>query len=111
MKNLKAAILKIAKENPNGFTIELPTLKKVTSGVVSAYKDTQNCFGEQGLEKVLEHAENNSKVVGGWLNYENGKYYFDSSKVFFDKDEAMKFGRENEQIAIFDIDDLRVIKL
>lgn len=111
MKNLSDAIMKIANENPDGFTVELKTLKKVTKGISVAYLDTQDSFGVDGLEKVLKHAENHGKVVGGWLNEENEKYYFDSVKIFTDLNEAKKFGKENEQIAIFDITNLRLIKL
>lgn len=111
MKNLIEAITKIAKENPDGFTVELTTLKKVTKGISVAYLATQDSFGTEGLKKVLKHAENHGKVVGGWLNEENGKYYFDSVKIFEDQNQAVKFGKENEQIAIFDITNLRLIKL
>lgn len=111
MTSLKKAIKSIAKANPNGFTVELPTLKKVNQGIVVAYLETQNCFDDEGLEKVLKHAEENGKVVGGWLNEEDNKYYFDSCKVFTDKNEAIEFGKQNEQIAIFDITNLELIKL
>lgn len=111
MTNLFEAIKRIAQENPEGFTVELPSLKWVSKGYVSAYKETQDSFGDEGLRKVLIHAESHDKVVGGWLNEENGLYYFDSDKVFKDRDEAIKFGKENEQIAIFDLNNLEVIKL
>lgn len=111
MTNLKKAIEEIAKENPDGFTVELTTLKKVTNGIVVAYIETQNCFDSDGLERVLKHAKANSNVVGGWLNEENNKYYFDSCKVFSDRNEAIEFGIKNKQIAIFDITNLELIKL
>ena len=111
MTQLKKAIKAIAKQNPLGFTVELTTLKEVKQGLVVAYLETQNSFDDEGLEKVLKHADKNSKVVGGWLNEENNKYYFDSCKVFTDKKEAIEFGKMNQQIAIFDITNLELIKL
>ncbi|GHT13965.1 hypothetical protein AGMMS4956_10970 [Bacteroidia bacterium] len=51
MANLVDAILEVAKQNPDGFTIEIPSLKSVTSGFVAACQETQNCFGRKGLEK------------------------------------------------------------
>ncbi|GHU96207.1 hypothetical protein FACS1894156_7000 [Bacteroidia bacterium] len=108
---LKKDILEIAKANPYGFTVELTTLEKVKNGIVAAYKETQDCFGAEGLEKVLMHAESHGKIVGGWLNFENKRYYFDSCKVFENRDAAIAFGKENEQLAVFDLGELRVIKL
>jgi len=111
MTSLVDAILGIAKQNPEGFTVEVPSLKPVTSGFISACQETQNCFGRAGLEKVLNHALEHRNVVGGWQNTEDRKYYFDSSAVFTDRDTAIEFGRKNKQIAIFDLDSLTEIRL
>ncbi|EXY13131.1 hypothetical protein M104_2177 [Bacteroides fragilis str. 1007-1-F  len=51
------------------------------------------------------------KKVGGWLNEENQEFYFDSVQIFTNLEEAKRFGRENKQIAIFDISHMRLIKL
>lgn len=111
MEQLISAILKIAKANPTGFTVDLTTLKKVTKGISVAYLETQDSFGEEGLERVLNHALVHEKKVGGWLNEENEQFYFDSVRIFTNLEEAKKFGRENKQIAIFDIKKLELIKL
>jgi fructokinase len=108
---MKEKIKKIAILNPDGFTIELPTLKPVISGIIAAHIETQDCFGDDGLEKVIEHALNHDKVMGGWLNEDNNQYYYDSCKVFRVEEEAIKFGHENKQIAVFDLDKLKLIKL
>lgn len=111
MKNQKEAIKEIAKKNPDGFTVELTTLTKVTSGISAAYLETQDCFDDQGLIKVIEHAKKHDNVVGGWLNEDNEKFYYDSIKIFDNLQQAIEFGKENQQIAIFDITNLRLIKL
>lgn len=111
MEHLISAILEIAKENPLGFTVDLTTLKKVTKGISVAYFDTQDSFGEEGLKRVLNHALSHEKKVGGWLNEENDQFYFDSIRIFTNLEEAKLFGRENKQIAIFDLRELRLIKL
>jgi len=108
---MKEIILKLAVENPYGFTFNIRTKKMVKYGIAVAYSDTQNCFGIKGLEKVIDHAQSHNGIVGGWLNTENLNYYFDSIKVFKDKNEAISFGRENKQIAIFDITNLEEIVL
>jgi hypothetical protein len=51
------------------------------------------------------------KKVGGWFNEENRMFYFDSIRIFTNLEEAKLFGRENNQIAIFDISQMRLIKL
>ena len=111
MEQLFEAILAIAKHNPDGFTVDLTTLKKVTKGISVAYLETQDSFGEEGLKRVLNHAEMHEKKVGGWLNEENQEFYFDSVRIFTNLEEAKRFGRENKQIAIFDISHMRLIKL
>lgn len=111
MTSLLEAIEEIAKQNPGGFTVDLTTLKKVTKGISVAYLETQDSFGEEGLKRVLNHAEMHEKKVGGWLNEENQEFYFDSVRVFTNLEEAKRFGRENKQIAIFDISHMRLIKL
>lgn len=86
MEQLFEAILAIAKQNPDGFTVDLTTLK-------------------------INHSEMHEKKVGGWLNEENQEFYFDSVRIFTNLEEAKRFGRENKQIAIFDISHMRLIKL
>lgn len=111
MEQLFDAILEIAGKNPDGFTVDLTTLKKVTKGISVAYLETQDSFGEEGLKRVLNHALMHEKKVGGWLNEENNQFYFDSIRIFTNLEEAKQFGRENKQIAIFDIGQMRLIKL
>lgn len=111
MKNAKETIKEIAKKNPDGFTVELTTFKKVTHGISVAYLETQNSFDDEGLEKVINHAKKHDNTVGGWLNEDNNKFYYDSIKIFNNLEKAIEFGSENQQIAIFDITNLKLIKL
>jgi fructokinase len=111
MEQLIEAIKKIAEKNPLGFTVDISTLKKLTGGISVAYLETQNSFGNEGLERVLKHALAHEKTVGGWLNSENDLFYYDSIRIFTDLDAAKRFGRENNQIAIFDLSNLRLIWL
>jgi fructokinase len=108
---MEKQILQIAAQNPYGFTFNCKTNSLVKYGIVVSYEETQNCFGENGLRKVIEHAMNHDSIIGGWLNSENGHFYFDSCKVFTNLKEAIEFGRANKQIAIFDLTNLNEIKL
>jgi len=111
MKQLTEAIQAIAKENPDGFTVDLTTLKKVTRGISVAHLETQNSFGDEGLKRVIEHALKNEKKVGGWLDDKNEDFYYDSVRIFDDLEEALQFGRENKQLYVFDLVKRQLIKL
>lgn len=111
MVNFIDAIQKIAEQNPEGFTVDLTTLKRITKGISVAYIETQDSFGIEGLERVINHALAHDRKVGGWMNEDDGQYYYDSVRIFTDLEEAKRFGRENKQIAIFDLTNLRLIKL
>jgi len=113
MENLTDSVWEYAQNNPYGFTLNIETMKPVRFGIVVAYKATQNSFGKENLKSVISHALEHDKTVGGWLNDEDDKYYFDSVKVFKNsqQQEAIEMGRENEQIAVFDLTNLREIRL
>lgn len=92
----------LAEENPNGFTVYTTTLEAVKSGWVVANKETQNCFGDEGLKKALGVAIKTSKTLGGWK--EKDLFYWDAVILFDNEEEATKAGLENEQIAIYHIE-------
>lgn len=92
--------------NPEGFTLNIETMKPITSGICVAYAETQDSHSLESLEAVINHALTHGKHVGGWYNPENGLYYFDSVKVFpvGQIQEAIEFGRREQQLAIYVID-------
>jgi hypothetical protein len=110
-------IYKYAKQNPDGFTISISQedgetiLSKTTKGKIVAYLTTQNSFGLDGLTKCIAHALENSQTIGGWLDEDDNQFYFDSVRVFETIEEAISFGKQQEQIAIFDLDELEEIRL
>ena len=113
IKDLVSKVLEFAEANKDGFTLNIRTLQPVTSGFVVSYRDTQNSFSANDLQSVVAHALTHDCVVGGWYNTEDGRYYFDSNKVFAvsELSEAIQFGIENEQIAIFSLDSVCEIRL
>ena len=86
--------------SPNGYH-----LTKAVKGFVVAYNETQNSFDETGLLKCIGHAIGNDKVIWGWLNSDNGKYYFDFEYM------ANKIAKEQNQIAFFDLSTSKEIKV
>ncbi|MFI3314471.1 MAG: hypothetical protein R3Y04_02240 [Rikenellaceae bacterium] len=91
--------------NPDGFTVEIPSLNTPTSGLAVGYYIGQENVGKESLTDVVNHALNNGKFVGGWLDTEDGQYYFDSICIFEDgaHDEAEQFAIDNQQRAYYDL--------
>ena len=120
-KNLViSSVAAIAALNPDGFTVNAVNLQPVKSGYAVALKKTQNSFGTDGLSKVanviakLQNSGNlNGRTLafGGWYDSESGLYYYDATVIYQDREEAIEAGRANEQIAIFDLENLKEIRL
>lgn len=113
MNDLIERVWEYSKNNPNGFTLNIENFKEVKFGIIVAYKETQNSFTKQHLENVINHSLKHQKLIGGWLNVENRLYYFDSLKAFKNSElkEAIEFAKQNEQIAIFDLTNLKEIRI
>ena len=103
----------VAALNPDGFTINARTFEPITSGYAVAVAATQNSFGNAGAARVAAYVCSHKEInaVGGWLNSENNEYYYDATIVVDDLDEAIKLGRENKQIAIFNLNTMEEIRL
>ncbi|VXD11644.1 hypothetical protein [Marinoscillum sp. 108] len=84
-----------------GFTIYTYGLDKPVVGYCVAYSDTQDCFGQEGLAKALAHAQTHAQVLGGWLD--NGKFYFDSVRIYQTKPAAIEAAIKENQIGLFDL--------
>lgn len=97
-------IQQIAEANPNGFTVHLDTLEHVTRGISFGYAETQDSFGVEGINHVLDVCEDLLiNTIGGWLD--DGKYYFDAVRIFpnYERADAIHFGILNRQICGWDI--------
>ena len=107
------AIAAIATTNKEGFTVNAATLQPATTGYAVAVADTQNSFGFDGLENVVQYVSEHPEVnaFGGWYNSENNMYYFDATVIVNDLEAAKELGRINNQIAIFDLANLKEIRL
>ena len=103
----------VAIMNPDGFTVNAKTFEAITSGYAVAVEGTQNSFGNSGAAKVVAYASNHPEInaFGGWLNSDNNSYYYDAVIVVDDLSEAIKLGRLNHQIAIFDLNTMTEIRL
>lgn len=104
---IKENIKAIALENKEGFTYDIDTMKPIKTGFAVAYKETQDSFNNEGLDKVLDilsWKEKGERIIGGWYNSDNDKFYYDAIRIVEDKEEAILFGQLEEQIAIYDLE-------
>lgn len=107
------ALAAIATTNKEGYTVNAATLQPVTTGYAVAVADTQNSFGLKGMANVVKYVSEHPEVnaFGGWYNRDNNMYYFDATVIVDDLATAEELGRINKQIAIFDLANLKEIRL
>ena len=116
MKNLLLSfemLQTVAIMSPEGFTVDKNTFEPITKGYSVAVKETQDSFGNYGAAKVVSYAEKHNEItaLGGWLNSANNQYYYDAVIICEDLNEAIALGRANNQIAIFDLNNMEEIRL
>lgn len=101
--NIADKVWAFSQTHPDGFTIDIRTMTEPTEGIAVSYAATQNSHSRDQLDKVVRHALKHEGYVGGWLNSEDGLYYFDSTKLFPEEDlkGALQFGKENGQYSVF----------
>ena len=102
-KELVNVIYAMGQMYPDGFTLDLNTMRQPTEGLIVSYKATQNSFDRKSLPAVIKHARAHENLVGGWYNPENGKYYFDSNRSFPEDSlaAAVAFARDNDQHTVY----------
>ena len=76
------AVWEFSQSHPDGFTLDIRTMTEPMEGIAVSYAATQDSHSRDQLDFVVEHALQHDGYVGGWLNTENGLYYFDSTKLF-----------------------------
>ena len=103
----------VAATFPDGFTCDKNTFQPITKGFAVAVAETQNSFDNVGAAKVAAYVCSHDEInaVGGWFNTDNKKYYYDAVIVVNDLETAKRIGRENKQIAIFNLNTLEEIRL
>ena len=92
-----------SQTHPDGFTIDVRTMTEPKEGIAVSYADTQNSHSRNQLDKVVAHALQHDGYVGGWLNSQDGLYYFDSTRLFPENNlkSALQFGKDNGQQSVF----------
>ena len=103
-------IKRVAKRNPEGYTVDKKR-HAITDGYSIAVKETQNSHGIRGLMRTTYHSLRHGLNFGGWLDTATGRYYYDSVVIEHDEATAIAKGRENEQIAVYNLTDGKEIRL
>lgn len=98
---------------PDGFTLSINTWEQPKEGITVAYSATQDRHDRADLDFVVSHARAHDGYIGGWLDTATRRFYYDSVRLFPEDalEEAVKFGRENGQIAIFILSSSTEIRL
>ena len=99
--------------HPDGFTVETRTLSVPEDGISVAYSATQGMHSREDLPFVISHSLEHDGYIGGWLNSADSLYYFDSVMLFPESElkEALAFGRENGQEAVFILSSGKEVRL
>lgn len=97
------AVWSFSQANPDGFTLDIRSMSVPKEGIAVSYAATQGSHSREKLDFVVRHALQHDGYVGGWLNKENGLYYFDSTRLFPEDKlaDALKFGKDNGQTSAF----------
>lgn len=97
------AVWSFSQANPDGFTLDIRSMSVPKEGIAVSYAATQGSHSREKLDFVVRHALQHDGYVGGWLNTENGLYYFDSTRLFPEDKlaDALKFGKDNGQNSAF----------
>ena len=97
------AVWSFSQANPDGFTLDIRSMSVPKEGIAVSYAATQGSHSREKLDFVVRHALQHDGYVGGWLNTENGLYYFDSTRLFPEDKlaDALKFGKNNGQTSAF----------
>ena len=110
---LADSIWVFSQTHPDGFTLHIRSWQEPSRGIAVAYAETDNHHGRDGLDFVVRHALTHDGYIGGWLDTQTGDYYFDSVRLFPEDSlsQALDFGRQNRQKAIYILSSGKEIRL
>lgn len=102
-KDLANVVYVMGQMYPEGFTLDLNTMRQPSAGLMVSYKETQSSFSRKSIREVIKHAHAHENIVGGWYDPDKGDYYFDSNKPFPEDSlaAALAFARENAQQIVY----------
>jgi uncharacterized membrane protein YsdA (DUF1294 family) len=110
---LARKVLAYGQSHPDGFTLDIRTFAEPAEGIAVSYAATQDSHSLRELKKVVRHALRHYGYVGSWYNSSDSLYDFDSTRLFPEDSLgcAIKFARENGQMAVFVLSEAREIPI
>ena len=75
-KDLANVVYVMGQMYPEGFTLDLNTMRQPSAGLMVSYKETQSSFSRKSIREVIKHAHAHENIVGGWYDPDKGDYYF-----------------------------------
>ena len=85
------------------FTYDLRGDCLVYTGIVAAYKATQDSDHFTDLPLVIAHAMEHDGIVGAWRDPTDGRTYYDSCRVFTDLSQALRFAHQQRQRSVYNL--------
>jgi hypothetical protein len=109
------------KFKQSGCTINLTGEIPLKGYVVSAYPELEKVFNSykefSNLDVLCFLHENRNvlkrkdRYIGAWLDPKDGKIYLDVSVVFRNESNAIKFCKLRNQLAYFDIENCKAVRI
>lgn len=117
MVNMKNLVNHIIKNG--GATYNLMGGQFITSGYMCAKAENEMIISEEltynhilgYMARYAADLQKDNANLGAWYNSEDGKTYLDTSYRFETLEEAVAFGKANNQLAIFDLNTFTEIRL
>lgn len=89
------------------------------TGYMVSFRGFEQMLNNPTILDVVDYVQENAEYlyaipnafVGGWLDFQTGKYYLDISENVQDKEMALKLAKERKQLAIFDLSTFESIYL
>lgn len=107
----KKLIIKTLETFKDGFTLDLKTGEHIKKGFAVAIthniplNDIKTLFNTIKINSTLK------KAVGGWVDSNTKAYYLDFVLITTTQEEALYLARVFNQIAIFDLKNLKEVRL
>jgi hypothetical protein len=115
------AIFDRLKKPDGGFTYHVTTGQEPTAGyALSIYPDRSFAKSDKDMtfedlhnyaEKNLDLLASNDHYIGGWHDPRTGRVFLDVSKVTQDENEAHDLALKNDQIAYFDLHNMKSVEV
>lgn len=105
-------LLKYAKKNPDGFTVQIKNGKLVSVKPSKHKRYVVSTTNNDTVKKIkASFKKEYSGYAGGWFDKKSGRYYIDKNIILSNKKKAESVGVKHKQKAIFDLLKMKEIRV